>query len=61
MNVMRTRITGAASVLAVVLLSACALGPRYIKPDVTVPAEYKEHGATTSPARAGGTCSPIRS
>jgi NodT family efflux transporter outer membrane factor (OMF) lipoprotein len=44
MNVMRTRITGAASVLAVLLLSACALGPRYIKPDVTVPAEYKEHG-----------------
>ena len=41
---MRTRITGAASILAASLLGACALGPRYIKPDVAVPAEYKEHG-----------------
>ena len=45
---MRTRTTGAASVLAASLLGACAVGPRYIKPDVAVPAEYKEHGLASA-------------
>jgi NodT family efflux transporter outer membrane factor (OMF) lipoprotein len=44
MNVIRTRITGAVSIIAALLLTGCAVGPHYIKPEVPVPSAYKEPG-----------------
>src|SRR5919109_2600267 len=44
MNVMRTCKTGAAAIIAAWLLAGCAVGPRYIKPEVAAPSAYKEHG-----------------
>jgi NodT family efflux transporter outer membrane factor (OMF) lipoprotein len=42
--VIRIRVGAVGCALATSLLSACAVGPRYIRPNVPVPADYKEQG-----------------
>ena len=45
---MRTHIATPVSIAAALLVASCAVGPRYVPPDVTVPPAYKE--ANTSDA-----------